>query len=161
MINNQTEFVVGSWRVWYSKTPNTYTDQTPTWYQPYIQASGTTGTSSNTESNSQQNPDVITIPPGSGDPTGIYYSPSTNITVGSNVPNYPDYPTIRSYNADNFLVQTMNYLDYLNNEESEKTLFGEFGHFLATLFVFIPGEIWTIIAVGFSLVIVVMFLKIL
>lgn len=134
VINNNTQFVVGSWRVWYSKTPNSFTDQTPTWYQPYIQASGTTGTSTNTGSNTQQDPDVITIPPGTGDPTGIYYNPTTNITVGSNVPNYPDYPTIRSYNADNFLVQTMNYLDYLNDPTTEHDLFGEFGSFFENCF---------------------------
>lgn len=160
-IANDTQFVVGSWRIWDSTSPNKFTDQMPTWYEPYIPASGTTGTSSNTGSNTEQDPDVITIPTGSGDPTGIYYNPTTNITVGSNVPNYPDYPTIRSYNADNFLVQTMNYLDYFNDPDTEHDLFGEFGGFLKTVFVFIPGEIWSIIAVGFCLVIVVMFLKIL
>lgn len=160
-IANETQFVVGSWRIWDSTSPNKFTDQMPTWYEPYIPASGTTGISSNTGSNTQQDPNVITIPNGSGDPTGIYYNPTTNITVGSNVPNYPDYPTIRSYNADNFLVQTMNYLDYFNDPDTEHDLFGEFGGFLKTVFVFIPGEIWSIIAVGFCLVIVVMFLKIL
>ena len=161
VINNDTQFVVGSWRIWNSRTPNSFTDQTPTWYQPYIQASGTTGTSSNTASNTQQDPDVITIPPGSGDPTGIYYIPDINISVGSNVPNYPDYPTIRSYNADNFLVKTMNYLDYFDEPNTQHDIFGQFGNFCQSIFLFIPGEIWSIIALGFCLVIVVMFLKIL
>ena len=109
---------------------------------------------------STPDPETV-IPPGSGTPTGTYYTPGINITVGQNVPNYPDYPTIRSYNADNFLVKTMNYLDYLDDPDTSNDLFGEFGKFCQSVFVFIPGEIWTIIAVGFCLVIVVMFLKIL
>ena len=157
-IQNDTQFVVGAWRVWENSDPTNFYDELPEYYEPYFPASGNSGTLITVEST--PDPETI-IPPGSGTPTGTYYTPGINITVGQNVPNYPDYPTIRSYNADNFLVKTMNYLDYLDDPDTSHDLFGEFGNFCQSIFVFIPGDIWTIIAVGFCLVIVVMFLKIL
>lgn len=147
-IVNDNQFVVGPWRIWDSKNPEMFTNELPTNYQVYLPANGTSGTNSDTSPNAD-------IPIGSGRPTGTYYDPSVNITVTQNVPNYPDYPTIVSYNKDNLLVDTMNWADNLSS------FFGEFGGFLTDSFVFIPGWIWAIIGFGFSLSIVVMFLKIL
>ena len=147
-IVDSTKFVVGPWRIWDSKNPNTFTNELPSTYQVYLPASGTTGTNTDTSTS-------VEIPVGSGTPTGTYYDPNVNITVTQNVPNYPDYPTIVSYNKDNLLVDTMNWADNLRG------FFGEFGDFLTDSFAFIPGWIWAIIGFGFSLSIVVMFLKIL
>lgn len=150
-IENQTQFVVGAWRIWNSTNPKSFGVELPSWYQPYIPASGETGTNSTIETD----PDVVVIPAGGQTPTGQYYDPSINITVGSNVPNYPDYPTIASYNLDNMLVDTM------NNVKGLSSFFGEFGSFLTVSFSFFPSWIWAIIGVGFGISIVVMFLKIL
>lgn len=151
LIVDDTKFVVGPWRIWNSVSPKTFNDELPSYYLPYAIASGNTGTSTSTSSD----PDDVYIPVGGDNPTGEYYSPSFNITVGNNVPNYPDYPTIASYNMDNLLVSTM------NNAKGLSGFFGEFGGFLTASFAFIPSWIWAIIGVGFSLSIVVMFLKIL
>lgn len=150
-IVDDTKFVVGPWRIWNSVSPKTFNDELPSYYLPYAIASGNTGTSTSTSSD----PDDVYIPVGGDNPTGEYYSPSFNITVGNNVPNYPDYPTIASYNMDNLLVSTM------NNAKGLTSFFGEFGGFLTASFAFIPSWIWAIIGVGFGLSIVVMFLKIL
>lgn len=147
-IVDQTQFVVGPWRIWDSKNPETFTNELPSTYQVYLPANGTSGTNTDVSPNAD-------IPVGSGTPTGTYYDPNVNITVTQNVPNYPDYPTIVSYNKDNLLVDTMNWADNLQG------FFGEFGSFLEVSFAFIPGWIWAIIGFGFSLSIVVMFLKIL
>lgn len=150
-IENDTQFVVGAWRIWNSVNPKTFGVELPSWYQPYIPASGDQGTNTTTDSD----PDVVVIPAGGQSPTGQYYDPSINITVGNNVPNYPDYPTIATYNLDNMLVDTM------NNVRGLSSFFGEFGSFLTLTFSFFPAWIWAIIGVGFSISIVVMFLKIL
>ena len=147
-IVNDTQFVVGSWRIWDSTRPDDFTDEIPQSYQVYLPASGTTGTSTDTSTN-------VDIPFGSGTPTGYYTEPGVNVYYPQTVPNYPDYPTIASYNKDNLLVDTINGVKGL------ETFFGDFGGFLTASFAFIPSWIWAIIGVGFSLSIVVMFLKIL
>ena len=144
-----SDFVVGPWRVWSSYDPGSYSDQVPSYIQPYLPAVGTTGTNTQVEPVNTSSPE----------PSQIYNPSSTgsnvNVTVTQNVPNYPDYPTIASYNKDNLLVDTINQLG------SIESFFGEFGSFLVTAFAFMPAWIWAIIGVGFSLSIVVMFLKIL
>lgn len=147
-IVNDTQYVVGSWTNWKSYNPYTFTETLPDYYIPLVQASGT-------ENNTYDVQVPTEIEPGTGNPTGVYTDPNINITVTQNVPNYPDYPTIVSYNKDNLLVDTMNWADNLQG------FFGEFGSFLEVSFAFIPGWIWAIIGFGFSLSIVVMFLKIL
>ena len=77
------------------------------------------------------------------------------INVGSLVPNYPDYPTIATYNLDNILVSTIDNAKHLGN------FFTEVSGFCAATFAWIPNEIWQIIALGFALSIIVMFVKIL
>lgn len=77
------------------------------------------------------------------------------INVGSNVPNYPDYPTIATYNLDNILVSTIDNAKHLG------TFFTEVSGFCVATFAWIPKEIWQIVALGFALSIVVMFVKIL
>lgn len=150
-IVDQTKFVVGPWRIWSSYSPKSFTDELPSYYMPYTPASGNTGTSTSTSSD----PNEVIIPVGGQTPTGDYYTPTFNINVGNNVPNYPDYPTIASYNLDNLLVSTM------DNAKGISSFFGEFGGFLTDSFAFIPAWIWAIIGFGFSLSILVMFLKIL
>lgn len=147
-IVNDTQFVVGSWKIWDSYTPDTFSNELPSSYQPYFEASGNQGTSIDTSSDAS-------LIVGGSDPTGYYTDPYANITYIQNVPNYPDYPTIASYNLDNMLVDTMNNVKGLN------TFFGEFGSFLTVSFSFFPAWIWAIIGVGFGISIVVMFLKIL
>lgn len=77
------------------------------------------------------------------------------INIGSNVPNYPDYPTIATYNLDNILVST------IDNAKNLGSFFTDVSAFCAATFSWIPREIWQIIALGFALSIVVMFVKIL
>lgn len=78
-----------------------------------------------------------------------------NISVGSLVPNYPDYPTVATYNLDNILVSTIDNAKHLGN------FFTEISGFCVATFAWIPKEIWQIVALGFALSIVVMFVKIL
>ena len=151
LIEDDTKFVVGPWRIWNSVNPKTFNDELPSYYLPYAIASGNTGTSTSTSAD----PDDVYITVGGENPTGEYYNPTFNITVGNNVPNYPDYPTIATYNLDNMLVSTM------NNVKGLTSFFGEFGSFLTLSFSFFPAWIWGIIGVGFSISIIVMFLKIL
>lgn len=143
------QVIVGPWRIWTSYDPSVTTEEIPQYIQPYLPAVGTTGTTT----------DLNPVSTSSPEPTQIYNPSSTgsnvNVTVTQNVPNYPDYPTIASYNKDNLLVDTINQLGAMEG------FFGEFGSFLVTAFAFMPAWIWAIIGVGFSLSIVVMFLKIL
>lgn len=149
VIDEDNNFVVGPWRIWKSYNPNEFTSEVPNYYLPYAVVPGTTGTNSSVDpvSTSSPEPSVIDNP--------VQTNPTVNVTVTQNVPNYPDYPTIASYNKDNLLVDTMNQLTSIQG------FFGEFGSFLVTAFAFMPAWIWAIIGVGFSLSIVVMFLKIL
>lgn len=78
-----------------------------------------------------------------------------NINVGSNVPNYPDYPTIATYNLDNMLVSTM------NQGESIGGFLKGIAGFAGAALSFIPDYVWQLVAFGLGLSIVVMFLKIL
>lgn len=149
VVDDDNNFVVGPWRIWKSYNPNEFTTEIPNYYLPYAVVPGTVGTSENVDpvSSSSPEPSVIINP--------VNTSPNVNVTVTQNVPNYPDYPTIASYNKDNLLVDTINSLN------SFTQFFGDFGLFLTTAFGFIPEWIWGIIGVGFSLSIIVMFLKIL
>lgn len=149
VIDDDNNFVVGPWRIWKSYNPNEFTTEVPNYYLPYGIVPGTSGTNTSVTpvSTSSPEPSVIDSP--------VQTNPTVNVTVTQNVPNYPDYPTIASYNKDNLLVDTMDQLSSLEG------FFGEFGSFLVTAFAFMPAWIWAIIGVGFSLSIVVMFIKIL
>lgn len=148
-IVNDTQYVVGAWRTWTTYSPNEFTERLPDYYVPYVPASGQENITNNID------PENIEILQGTGSNTGAISDPNYYITVNQNTPNYPDYPTIASYNKDNLLLDTMNHINSLS------TFFGEFGDFLTTSFAFFPAWIWAIIGAGFGISIVVMFLKIL
>ncbi len=82
-----------------------------------------------------------------------------NVTVNTNVPNYPDYPTIKKYNHDSVLVQFIDTAKYL--QDNENGFFGGFGKFLTATLGFIPQSYWTIVGFGLLGTIVVMIIKIL
>ena len=97
-----------------------------------------------------------------------YYNPigiptgndnAINVTVNTSVPNYPDYPTIVSYNKDAAFTNVLEATSYM--ADPNVGFFGQFGGFLSSIFSFIPSQIWFIIGTGFSVSIFVMFLKIL
>lgn len=73
----------------------------------------------------------------------------------NNVPNYPDYPTIKSYNHDNILVQ------FIETAGRLPQFFADFGFFCTDAFSFIPSFIWQIIGFGFLGSIVIMIIKVL
>lgn len=73
----------------------------------------------------------------------------------NNVPNYPDYPTIKSYNHDNILVQ------FIETAGRLPQFFADFGSFCSSAFSFIPNFIWQIIGFGFLGSIVIMIIKVL
>lgn len=148
LIDSDNRVVVGKWVHWWSLNQEAFDEEIPDFYVPYEKAYGT-----------QNNDPNENLPSGgSVNQVGTTYAPSQTVTVVNNVPNYPDYPTIATYNKDNLLVDTMNFLDGDNGLNS---FFGGFGDFLIASFAFIPDWIWAIIGLGFSLSIIVMFLKIL
>lgn len=146
---NETEYVIGAWRTWTSYSPNEFTERIPDYYVPYVPASGQENITNDVD------PETVSVVSGSGTSTGVVADPNYYITVNQNTPNYPDYPTIASYNKDNLLLDTINQMNSLSS------FFGQFGEFLTLSFSFFPAWIWAIIGVGFSISIVVMFLKIL
>lgn len=152
-IEDETKFVVSAWRTWTSQYSENFGIQLPSYYQTYSVASG--------YENTNQNTSVIISPtsvPDSVNPSNNYGtkkgSPIT-INIGQNVPNYPDYPTIATYNLDNMLVSTMN-----QGESIGGFLTGIAG-FASAALAFIPDYVWQLVAFGLGLSIVVMFLKIL
>ena len=146
---NDSQYVVGAWRTWTTYSPNEFTERLPDYYVPYVPASGEENITNNTD------PETVQVVSGTGNSTGVVSDPNYYITVNQNIPNYPDYPTVASYNKDNLLLDTINQMNSLN------AFFGQFGEFLTMSFSFFPAWIWAIIGVGFSISIVVMFLKIL
>lgn len=152
-IEDETKFVVSAWRTWTSQYSENFGIQLPSYYKTFSEASGYEDTNQNTG--------VVIAPtsvPDSVNPsnqTGTKKGSPITINIGQNVPNYPDYPTIASYNLDNLLVSTIDNVKGLGN------FFSGFAGFCTVTFAWIPKEIWQIIAIGFALSIVVMFLKIL
>lgn len=148
-----TKFVVSSWRTWSSQYSDTFGIELPSYYKTYDTASGYENTSTDTS--------IIISPTSNPDSTnpanqvGVKKGSNITINIGQNVPNRPDYPTIASYNLDNLLVSTIDNVKGLGN------FFSGFAGFCTATFAWIPHQIWQIIAIGFALSIVVMFLKIL
>lgn len=152
-IEDETKFVVSAWRTWTSQYSENFGIQLPSYYKTYSVASG--------YENINQNTSVIISPtsvPDSVNPSNNYGTKkgsSITINIGQNVPNYPDYPTIATYNLDNMLVSTMN-----QGESIGGFLTGIAG-FASAALAFIPDYVWQLVAFGLGLSIVVMFLKIL
>ena len=142
----------GKVKSWTSLYQGKFSESIPDYYNPYDTAQGYERESTTDIVPVETTNPLADLPSNQyGDKTGL----NININMGSNVPNYPDYPTIATYNLDNMLVSTMNNADDLG-----KFLTNVSGFFAETL-KFVPEPIWQVIALGFALSIVVMFLKIL
>ena len=146
MIDENNNVVVGKWYHWWSLASDSFDEQLPEYVIPYEKAYGTENT---TDQNNAPNG------VGTTNGTGTSSNPNQNYTYVSVVPNYPDYPTIASYNKDNLLVDTITKMN------DTKVFFGEFNNFLEASFVWVPSWIWGIIGVGFALSIIVFFLRML
>lgn len=146
MIDENNNVVVGKWYHWWSLASDSFDEQLPEYVIPYEKAYGTENT---TDQNNAPNG------VGTTNGTGTSSNPNQNYTYVSVVPNYPDYPTIASYNKDNLLVDTITKMN------DTKVFFGEFNNFLQASFVWVPNWIWGIIGVGFALSIIVFFLRML
>ena len=153
MIGDNNEFIVSAWRTWTSQYSDSFGVEIPSYYKTYNPASGYKNIDTDTSIiiSPTSVPDVINPSNQVGVKTG---SPIT-INIGQNVPNYPDYPTIATYNLDNMLVSTLDNAKDIGNFFSGVT-----GFFGATL-AFIPHIVWQVVAFGFACSIVIMFLKIL
>lgn len=140
---------VGRWIHWNSANPSN-TEELGSKYQEDQPFPGYQNTSSDNDLPEQENTYT-----NFGENTSVDNNPYTQVIVNNNVPNYPDYPTVATYNHDNILVQFINTAKQLPN------FFGDFGSFLTTSFAFIPSYIWAVIGFGFMCSIVVMIIKIL
>ena len=147
------KFIVSAWRTWTSQYSSNFGTQVPEYYKTYSVASGYENT--NTDTSIVISPTSVPDANNPSNQTGTKKGGGLTINIGQNVPNYPDYPTIASYNLDNLLVSAIDNVKGLGN------FFSGFAGFCTVTFAWIPQEIWQVIAIGFALSIVVMFLKIL
>lgn len=140
----------GEIKTWTNQNGGYFSVSFPTYYVPYNPANGFEVIT--IERPNEEEEQDVTLPDNQyGTKTGL----TININNGSLVPNYPDYPTVATYNLDNILVSTIDNAKHLGG------FFTEVAGFCAATFAWIPQEIWQIIALGFALSIVVMFVKIL
>ena len=137
--------IVGAWSHWNNSYPNQYTQDLPSNYIPYHDIPGYK--QNNNDPELQENENTI---------NSVGTSTGQTITVyANNVPNYPDYPTIQSYNHDNVLTQ------FIETAVLLPQFFGQFGDFLTSAFAFIDPMVWNVIALGFLSSIVIMIVKVL
>lgn len=146
-INNGNVYV-GNWFHWNSLTPENgtaeYSDDAKT-------DNVVNGVQHTVNSNDLPTGNSLTT---IGEPTGNAYNPSNNIVINTNVPNYPDYPTVADYNRDNLLV------GFIKTAKSMPQYLGEFNDFLKMAFSFIDPSVWAVISLGFGASIVIMIIKI-
>ena len=141
------DIYVGAWNNWNSTYPSQFTEEVPSSYQIGSYVPGV-----QSEVNQIEPPeDTINV----GQVTGSQESPYTQITINQAVPNYPDYPTVVSYNHDNVFVT------FLETAKKLPSTFNGFSNFLTAAFAFIPSSIWSVIAFGLSCCIIVMIVKVL
>lgn len=141
---------VGEVLTWTNQNGGYFSVSIPKYYVPYNPANGFEVTTLDRPSEDAEQD--VSLPDNQyGTKTGTVI----NINNGTLVPNYPDYPTVATYNLDNILVSTIDNAKHLGN------FFTEVSGFCVATFAWIPNEIWQIIALGFALSIVVMFVKIL
>ena len=153
-IDDSDRFVVSAWRTWSSAYSNSFGLAMPSYYKTYSSASGYENTDNNTSIviSPTSQPSVVNPSNNYGKKTG---SP-ININIGSNVPNYPDYPTIATYNTDNLLVNALDTAKQLPDFfTSSIAIFN--GMFSGLL----PEPFWGIIMTGFLFSIVIMIIKVL
>lgn len=75
--------------------------------------------------------------------------------IASNIPNTMNYPTITQYNHDNI------FTTFVSTYQTAGKTLKDYGQFFAQAVTWIPGEIWSIIGMGFSMAIVIMVIKVL
>ena len=139
---------VGAWKHWNNSYPNQYGEELPNNYQVGNSMPGYENTNNNVDYQEQTNT-ITTI----GTQTGQDNTPT--VVVNNLTPNYPDYPTVATYNHDNILLQMIQTAKQL------PSFFGDFSGFCASAFAFIPSEIWTMIGFGLLCTIIVMIVKVL
>ena len=139
------QVIVGAWSHWNNNYPYEYTQELPANYIPYHDIPGYKNTDSDVNLENQNN----TI-------SSVGSSTGTTVSVYNNtVPNYPNYPTIVSYNHDNVLTQM------IDTTKKLPSFFGDFTDFCKITLSFIPSEVWEIVAFGFLCSILIMIVKVL
>ena len=139
---------VGAWKHWNNTYPTDYNEEIPNNYQVGNSMPGYQNTNNNTDYQEQEYTQT-TI----GTQTGTNNTPT--VVVNNLTPNYPDYPTVATYNHDNILLQMIDTTKRL------PSFFGEFTDFCKECLTVLPSEIWEIIAFGFLCSILVMIVKVL
>lgn len=143
-VNEDNQVIVGDWLHWSSRT-GSRTQEKPSNYIDNVELPGVIN--STNDINFESESDTYTTV---GETTG-----TTTIVNNNYAPNYPDYPTVATYNHDNILLSFMNTANQL------PSLFGEFTDFLTLNLAFIPSWIWLLIGMGFTFSIVIMIIKVL
>ena len=139
---------VGAWKHWNNSYPNQYGEELPDNYQVGNSMPGYENTNNNVDYQDQTNT-ITSI----GTQTGQDNTPT--VIVNNLTPNYPDYPTVATYNHDNVLLQ------FISTAKALPQFFGDFNGFLAAAFSFIPSVVWSVIAIGFLSSIIIMIVKVL
>ena len=141
------QIIVGAWSHWNNSYPSQYTQELPSNYIPYHDVPGYEQTNTNTEL--QENTNTISS-------LGTETGSTNNISIyNSSVPNYPNYPTIQTYNHDNIILKFFDTAIQLPSH------FNGFTSFLSVSFAWIPSYVWDIIAFGLLASITVMIVKVL
>lgn len=143
----------GKVRSWTSLYGGAFSESIPDYYVPGNPAQGyETDTTTDIVPVETANPSVSFPANQYGKKTGL----NININLGSNVPNYPDYPTIATYNTDNLLVNAIDTARQLPT--FFQNVSGLFGDIFTGI---LPEEFWNIVLTGFLFSIVIMIIKVL
>lgn len=137
----------GPWKVWKNSYPTTYSEVIPENYQVYEDVPGIENTSTESDVANIQDSSVGTVTGGS--------STGSNVTYIQSVPNYPDYPTVASYNHDNLLLR------WITTATKLPSMFNGFAGFLNIAFGFIPASFWELVSFGLLCCIAIMIVKVL
>lgn len=144
-IDEENRVIVGDWLHW-SSLSGSKTQEKPETYVKEMELPGIVNSDNNVDFEQTENTYTSVGVPVGNQPT---------IINNNYAPNYPDYPTVVTYNHDNILLNSMELAGELTS------YFGDFGSFLSSAFVFIPRWIWVLIGTGFAFSIVVMIIKVL
>lgn len=139
---------VGAWKHWNNSYPNEFTEEIPNNYQVGSAIPGYENTSNNTDYQDLENTQTSI-----GNQTGASNTPT--VVVNNLTQNYPDYPTVATYNHDNLLLQ------FFSTATQLPASFKGFTAFLSASLTWIPSYVWDIIAFGLLASITVMVIKIL
>ena len=120
---------VGAWKHWNNTYPTEYNEEIPNNYQVGNSMPGYQNTNNNTDYQEQEYTQT-TI----GTQTGVNNTPT--VVVNNLTPNYPEYPTVATYNHDNILLQM------IDSTKRLPSFFGEFTDFCKECLTVLPSEIW-------------------